>query len=196
VRVLLISTYELGHEPLHVASPAAGPDGSTTGSGQTALALFHVIVLLVPARLVGRFVRRHGARATAFRELAALAAAAQDAHTAEAIADERTRIGSELQDIIAHSISAMVIQAGSARLLLRSDPGRARDSIMSVEETGRQALSDLRRLLGILRNDDDPRALSPQPGLGQVTGCRVATRRPALACERQTIGDPIDLTPA
>ncbi len=157
-----------------------GPDGSTTGSGQTALALFHVTVLLVPARLVGRFVRRHGARATAFRELAAQAAAAQDAHTAAAIADERTRIGSQLQDIIAHSISAMVIQAGSARLLLRSDPGRARDSIMSVEETGRQALSDLRRLLGMLRKDDDPRALSPatraRPGNGAD---RVATRRRA-----------------
>jgi signal transduction histidine kinase len=146
-----------------------GPDGSTTGSGQTALALFYVIVLMVPARLVGRFVRRQGGRATAFRELAAQAAAAQDAHTAEAITDERTRIGSQLQDIIAHSISAMVI-AGSARLLLRSDHGRARDSIMSVEETGRQALSDLRRVLGMLRKDDDPRALSPQPGLGQVTG--------------------------
>jgi signal transduction histidine kinase len=146
-----------------------GPDGSTTGSGQTALALFYVTVLLVPTWLVGRFVHRHSARAAAFRELAAQAAAAHDAHTAAAIADERARIGSELQDIIAHSISAMVIQAGSARLLLRSDPGQARDSILNVEETNRQALSDVRRLLGMLRKDDDPRALRPQPGLSQIT---------------------------
>ena len=154
-----------------------GPDGSTTGLGQTAWAFFYVTVLLVPTWLVGRFVRRHGARAARFRELAAQVAAEQDAHDAAAIADERARIGSELQDIIAHSISAMVIQAGSARLLLRSDPGRARESILNVEETGRQALSDVRRLLGMLRKDDDPRALSPQPGLSQLSALIDSLRR-------------------
>lgn len=172
-----------------------GSDGVTTGSGQTALAVFYVTVLLVPTWLVGRLVRRHRARATAFRELAAQAAAAQDAHDEVAIADERTRIGSELQDIIAHSITAMVIQAGSARLLLRKDPDQARYSILNVEETGRQTLSDLRRLLGMLRKDDDPRALSPQPGLSQITTLIESLRDVGLTCERQTIGDPIDLTP-
>ena len=72
---------------------------------------------------------------------------------------ERVRIGGELQDIIAHSVSAMVIQAGGARRLLRSDPERARDSILNVEHTGREALADLRRLLGMLRGDEDQRAL-------------------------------------
>jgi signal transduction histidine kinase len=172
-----------------------GPDGSTTGPSQTALALFYVTALSVPTWLVGRFVRRHGALAGAFRELAAQAAAEQDAHDAAAIADERARIGSELQDIIAHSISAMVIQAGSARLLLRRDPARARDSILTVEKTGRQALSDLRRLLGMLRKDDDPHALSPQPGLSQVRALIKSLDESGLAFERQTIGDPIDLTP-
>jgi signal transduction histidine kinase len=172
-----------------------GPDGSTNDIGQNAWALFYVTVLLVPTWLVGRYVRRHSARASAFRGLAAQAAAGQDAHDAAAIADERARIGSELQDIIAHSISAMVIQAGSARLLLRSDPGRARDSILNVEETGRQTLSDVRRLLGMLRKDDDPRALSPQPGLSQVTTLLDSLEDTGLACERQTIGTPIDLTP-
>ena len=89
----------------------------------------------------------------------------------------------------------MVIQAGGARLLLRSDPGRARESILNVEETGRQALSDVRRLLGMLRKHDDPRALSPQPGLGQLSALIDSMRRAGLAWERNTIGDPIDLTP-
>lgn len=172
-----------------------GPDGSTTGLGQTALALFYVTMLLLPTWLAGRFVRRHGVRARAFRQLAAQVTAAQDAHDAAAIADERVRIGSELQDIIAHSISAMVIQAGSARLMLRSDPGRARESILNVETTGRQALSDVRRLLGMLRKDDDPRALSPQPGLGQLSALINSLRDGGLWCERSTVGDPIDLTP-
>ena len=172
-----------------------GPDGSTTGVGGTAVALFYVTMLLVPTWLIGAYVRGHGHRTSAFDELAARAAAAKDSHDAAAIAAERARIGLELQDIIAHSISAMVIQAGSARLLLRKDPERARDSILAVEETGRQALSDLRRLLGMLRKDDDPRALSPQPGLGQVTTLIDSLRGTGLTCERRTVGDPVDLTP-
>jgi signal transduction histidine kinase len=172
-----------------------GPNGSPTGVGQSALALFYVTMLLVPTWLIGRYVRRHGHRTSAFDALAARAAAKKDSHDAAAIAAERARIGSELQDIIAHSISAMVIQAGSARLLLRTDPDRARDSILTVEETGRQTLSDLRRLLGMLRKQDDARALSPQPGLGQIAALIDSLRGTGLACERRTVGDPVDLTP-
>lgn len=172
-----------------------GPDDSTNSLGQTASALVFVTVLVIPPWLVGRFARRHRVRAGAFRQLAAEVRAEQDAVDAGAIADERARIGSELQDIIAHSISAMVIQAGGARLLLRSDPGRAHDSILSVEATGRQALSDVRRLLGMLRKDDDPRALTPQPGLSQVMALITSLRDVGLACDRQTVGEPVDLTP-
>jgi signal transduction histidine kinase len=172
-----------------------GPDGSPAGVGQSALALFYVTMLLLPTWLIGRYVRRHGHRTSAFDALAARAAAEKELHDAAAIAAERARIGSELQDIIAHSISAMVIQAGSARLVLRTDPDRARDSILAVEETGRQALSDLRRLLGMLRKQDDPRALSPQPGLGQVAALIESLRGTGMACERRTNGTPVDLTP-
>jgi len=172
-----------------------GPDGSPDGFGPSVWALFYVTILLIPTWLVGRLTRRHSRRTGAFRELAAQAAAEQDTWDAAAIADERARIGNELQDIIAHSVSAMVIQAGSARLVLRSDPDRARDSILTVERTGRQALSDLRRLLGMLRKDDDPRALSPQPGLSQITALIESVRQAGLTCERSTIGDPINLTP-
>ena len=172
-----------------------GPDGSTTGVGQNAVAMFYVVMLLVPTWLIGRYARRHRQRTSSFHALAARAAAEKDSRNAAAIAGERARIGSELQDIIAHSISAMVIQAGSARLLLRTDPEQARDSILTVEETGRQALSDLRRLLGMLRKDDDPRALSPQPGLGQIAALIDSLRGTGMACERRTIGDPVDLTP-
>jgi len=172
-----------------------GPNGSPTGVGASALALFYVTMLLVPTWLIGVYVRRHSDRTSAFDALAARASAESDSHAAAAITAERARIGTELQDIIAHSISAMVIQAGSARLVLRNDPEQARDSILAVEKTGRQALSDLRRLLGMLRKDDDPRALTPQPGLGQVATLIDSLRNGGLACERRTIGDPVDLTP-
>jgi len=112
-----------------------------------------------------------------------------------AIVQERARIGSELQDIIAHSVSAMVIQAGGARRALRSDPDRARDSMRNVEQTGREALADLRRLLGMLRKDEDPRALAPQPGLKQLRELIGSMRDIDVQCELRIEGMPIDLTP-
>jgi signal transduction histidine kinase len=89
----------------------------------------------------------------------------------------------------------MVIQAGGAQRMLRSDPERARESILTVERTGREALGDLRRLLGMLRKDDDPRALAPQPGLGQLATLLRATREAGVACQLRTDGEPIELTP-
>jgi len=172
-----------------------GPDGSNVDLSQAATALFYVTVLVLPTWLVGRLVRRHGERTRAFGELAVRVVAEQDALTAGAVAAERSRIGAELQDIIAHSVSAMVIQAGGARQLLGSDPDRARDSILNVEHTGREALADLRRLLGMLRKDDDPHALSPQPGLDRLPALIDSTRATGLACALLTLGERIDLTP-
>jgi signal transduction histidine kinase len=144
---------------------------------------------------VGRLARERSRRAAAFAELAVRAVAEHDERERAAVAQERVRIGSELQDIIAHSVSAMVIQAGGARRLLRSDPVRARNSILTVEQTGREALADLRRLLGMLRKDDDPRALAPQPGLEQLSRLVGEMRDTGLECELQYEGEPIALTP-
>ena len=157
--------------------------------------MFFVCLLFATPWFVGRLVRERSRRAAAFSELAVQAAAEHDERERAAIAQERVRIGGELQDIIAHSVSAMVIQAGGARRLLRSDPERARDSILNVEQTGREALADLRRLLGMLRKDDDPRALAPQPGLDQLTTLLDSVRDGGLECELRSAGEPIDLTP-
>jgi signal transduction histidine kinase len=105
------------------------------------------------------------------------------------------RIGRELQDIIAHNVSAMVIQAGGARQLLRADPERARSTILTVERIGREALGDLRRVLGMLRKDEDPRALAPQPGLDQLPALLDTIRQAGLDCELHLEGESVDLTP-
>jgi signal transduction histidine kinase len=158
-------------------------------------AAFFVALLLIAPWFIGRLARESARRAAAFGELAAQATAESEERERAAIALERARIGHELQDIIAHSVSAMVIQAGGARLLLRSEPERARASILTVEQTGREALADLRRLLGMLRRDDDPQALAPQPGLDQLPALLDSMRDFGLVCEVQHDGEPIDLTP-
>lgn len=172
-----------------------GGGGPPTGAGSIAQSVFYPALMIVPGFVVGGLARARRHRSTAFRELAAQAAAEQDARQSAVIAAERARIGSELQDIIAHSISAMIVQAGGARLLLRTDPDRARDSVLTIEHTGREALADLRRLLGMLRKDDDPRALSPQPGLNQLPALIDTTGQAGLTCELRTVGNPVDLTP-
>jgi signal transduction histidine kinase len=78
-----------------------------------------------------------------------------------AVVAERQRIAGDLHDVIAHSVSVMTVQAGAARLLLAEDPERAREPLLSVEETGRQALAEMRRLLGLLRADES----EPAPAL-------------------------------
>ena len=101
-----------------------------------------------------------------------------------AVAEERRRIARDLHDVIAHSVSVMTVQAGAARLLLAEEPGRAREPLLAVEETGRQALAELRRLLGILRAEKGEAALAPRPGLAAL---------PELLAQTRTAGLPVEL---
>ena len=87
---------------------------------------------------------------------------------AAAAAEERTRIANELHSVIAQGVSIMTVQASGARLLLRTDPDRAREAILAVEEAGRAALDETRRLLGVLRSDTTGRELAPQPGVASL----------------------------
>jgi signal transduction histidine kinase len=112
-----------------------------------------------------------------------------------AVTRERLTIGRELQDLIAPSVSVMVVQAGGARRLLRTEPDRARESILNVEQIGRDALAEMRRLLGLLRKDDDPRALAPQPGLDQLPELARTIGDAGLACKLHIEGEPTPLTP-
>jgi signal transduction histidine kinase len=167
----------------------------STVAGGIDTALFFAALAFAAPWALGRFARERHRRADAFHELAAQAAAERDQRKRAAVAHERLRIGGDLQDIVAHSVSAMVIQAGGARQLLRSDPERARDSILAIERTGREALGDLRSLLGMLRRDSDPRALAPQPGLEQLPSLLDIARQAGLACALQIEGAPTVLTP-
>ncbi|MGZ4332948.1 MAG: sensor histidine kinase [Gaiellaceae bacterium] len=106
------------------------------------------------------------------RELRARVVAAEHERTVaaeRAAAEERTRIARELHDVVAHSVSVMVVQASGVRRLLNADQERERDALLSVEQIGREALTEMRRMLGVMRTGEEKRAeLAPQPGLSHL----------------------------
>jgi signal transduction histidine kinase len=112
-----------------------------------------------------------------------------------AVTAERARIARELHDVIAHSVSVMTVQAGAARVLLDENAARARDSLVAVEETGRQALAEMRRLLGILRSDESQSRLAPQPGTADIASLVEQVRAAGLPVDVVVEGEPRSLAP-
>ena len=107
----------------------------------------------------------------------------------EAVVDERARIARELHDAIAHNVSMMVVQAGAERRVLDESQGSTREVLETVEEIGRNALTEMRRLVGMLRTDeDDP--LAPQPGLRDLATLVGQVREAGLPVELQIEGEP------
>ncbi len=107
-----------------------------------------------------------------------------------AVADERTRIARELHTLIAANVSAMVLQAQAAELLLDRDSQAADAAMEAIEQTGRDALADMRRTLGVLRHPEDAPSLAPQPGVGQIYALIEAARGRGGSIELSVDGDP------
>ena len=129
-----------------------------------------IVVMALVRRIVGDRDRR-----------VTLAERERDLAAREAVVEERARIARELHDAIAHNVSMMVLQAGAERRVI--DRGATREVLEGIEQSGRSALHEMRRLVGMLRSDQgDP--LSPQPGLGEV---------PALVQQVREAGLPVDL---
>jgi signal transduction histidine kinase len=116
----------------------------------------------------GRLLDSRVRLSRALREKTARAEAEEGERAEQAMIDERQRIAGELHDIIAHALSGMVVQASAARRLTDTDPDRAREAFAAVEESGRDALGELRRLLGVLRREDEDLALAPAPSLAHI----------------------------
>jgi signal transduction histidine kinase len=110
-----------------------------------------------------------------------------------AVAEERNRITRELHDILAHSVSVMTVQASAVRRLLTPEQEREREALLTVEETGRKALAEMRRLFGIMRSDEEVAALTPQPGLATLPMLVEQVRRSGLPVELSVEGQPVDL---
>ena len=125
--------------------------------------IFHWMVSAVGFGL-GYFVHSHEHRAQAEYARAVRAETSSREHALQAVADERARIARELHDIVAHSVSVMVVQAGAAQKAL-DDPAYVGKALDSIRSTGTAALSEMRRVVALIRDDDVPADLHPQPDL-------------------------------
>ncbi|MBE3008023.1 sensor histidine kinase [Microbispora sp. NEAU-D428] len=149
------------------------------GWGDVAVA----VVMSAIAAGAGLAVRRH-------RVLAVQAAERGELLAREAVAEERARIARELHDIVAHSVSVMTMQTGGVRLMLREDQERERQVLASIEETGRGAVDELRRMLGLLRGPADS---GPQAGLDRLDDLLDQVRAAGLDATLEVRGDPAPL---
>ena len=116
----------------------------------------------------------------------------------QAVVDERSRIAHELHDVVAHSLSVMVVQATAGQRLITRDPAGAAESLGSVAETGRAALAEMRRILGVLdsrpENEYGTQALAPQPGLGDIDSLLERCRGAGLPIDLQRSGKETSLS--
>jgi signal transduction histidine kinase len=159
-------------------------------SGRTgelwAAAFFGVGILA--AWLVGSFVRHSRERA-----LLEAAAAARERAAQDAVAEERARLARELHDIVSHNLSVVVLQAGGARA--QGDHAPA-GTLEKIERSSREALVEMRRLLGVLREQPNEASLAPQPGISQLEELARTMRAAGLPVELSIDGDHHDLPPA
>jgi signal transduction histidine kinase len=120
---------------------------------------------------------------------AQLAERERDVAAREAVVEERARIARELHDAIAHNVSMMVVQAGAERRTLEPESEPTREVLATIEQIGRGALTEMRRLVGMLRSDDG-NPLSPQPGLGDLPTLVGQVREAGLPIELHVEGEP------
>ncbi|MDX6556814.1 MAG: hypothetical protein QOD86_3009 [Miltoncostaeaceae bacterium] len=140
--------------------------------------------LCLVAVVSGIAITQGSLRARELEERARLVDAQREEQARTAVADERARIAREMHDVVAHSVSVMVVQAGAAEAMLDVDPERARAPIAAVQETGREALGELRRVLGALRDGTERPDLAPRAGLAGL---------PALVDQVREAGLPVEL---
>jgi signal transduction histidine kinase len=110
-----------------------------------------------------------------------------------AVAEERARIARELHDVVGHSVSVMTVQAAGVRRLLRPEQEREREALLIVEQTGREALAEMRRLVGVLRRPEEAPALAPQPSLQHLDKLVEQVRESGLAVELKVEGEAASL---
>jgi signal transduction histidine kinase len=163
---------------------ALGAPGNRSGN----VALGVVVFSLVPW-LVGQALRRERHRSVELQKLAAELESQREQRARDAVAVERGRIARELHDIVGHAISLIAVQADAASKLVRRDPERAIEPLDAIQSTSRDALTEMRQLVGLLRDSETEAPLEPQPGIEDVEQLVDDARRFGLAVTFEVSGN-------
>jgi signal transduction histidine kinase len=142
---------------------------------------------------IGFTLGRQREEAAKAHERAARAEQEREERARDAVAEERARIARELHDVVGHSVSVMTVQASGVRRLLRPDQHREREALLVVEQTGREALAEMRRMVGVLRRPEEAPALAPQPSLEHLDRLVEQAREAGLPVELRVEGDTVQL---
>ena len=154
------------------------------------------LLAVAVAWLWGENLRNRRARWAAMEERARRLEAEREERDRQAVTDERLRIARELHDVVAHSMSVIAVQSGVANHVIDSRPAQARQALATIEATSRSALVELRRLLGVLRQGDDPVAsLEPNPGMAEIGRLADQIRSAGVEVELKVEGEPGELPP-
>ncbi|MBE2319042.1 hypothetical protein DVA67_023915 [Solirubrobacter sp. CPCC 204708] len=155
---------------------------------------FTAVISVAAPVLIGRLLRSRAALNRALREKARQLERHREDAAGRAVVDERARIAGELHDVVAHALSAMTVQATGARRLTLTRPDSAREAFAAIETTGREALDELRRLLGVLRNEDAGVSLAPQPSLRHLRSLARRTTAAGLPVALRVEGDAREIS--
>jgi signal transduction histidine kinase len=142
------------------------------------------------AWIIGKEVHRQRQRASELADRTALLARTHQLEMAAAVTTERTRIARELHDVVAHAISVMGIQAGAARRTLAPGQMAQREALLDVERLGREALTEMQRMLGVLRTGEDEQAADPLPNITGISALAEDARRAGVEVEVDVAGEP------
>ncbi|MFB6570410.1 sensor histidine kinase [Streptomyces noursei] len=157
--------------------------------------VFFMVLLTVPfvlAWVLGDSVRTRRAYWAQLEEKASRLEKEREAQARIAVAAERARIARELHDVVAHNVSVMVVQADGAAYVLDAAPEQARQALETISGTGRQALAEMRRLLGVLRTGEQAEGgeYVPQPGVEQLADLIDQVRGAGLPVDFRVVGEP------
>lgn len=170
-----------------IAHDAASADYSTPGAMAGDL--------IIPALVwgVGRIVHVQNRRATRSEALVEQLERDAEALAQVAVGTERVRLARELHDIVTHSVSVVVIQAQGAQRVLQPGQPQVEQALCDIESAGRSALVEMRRLLGLLRDDQQELAENPPPGLGELPELIGRVRAAGLSVAYRVVGEPVEL---
>jgi signal transduction histidine kinase len=147
------------------------------------------------AWFAGRLVQQRQLYAEAYAERARVLERERDVNARVAAAEERVRLARELHDVVGHSVSVMVVQAGAERLALGEERPSTREALLAIERTGREALAEMSRLLGMLRTSDERLSLAPRPSLADLEGLVATVREAGVRVELRVEGEQLALAP-